>query len=121
MAPAGPLRPAERGLTLAVRVQPGAGRDRIVGLVTDAAGAVALKVAVAAPPEDGRANAAVLALLSKALRLPKSALSLVKGERDRNKVLLLAGDPAALELRVAAWLAECGADGRAKSPAKRSG
>jgi uncharacterized protein (TIGR00251 family) len=95
-----------RGLTLALRVQPNAGRDRNLGLVTDAAGSVALKVKVAAPAEDGRANAAVLALLAKALGLPKSALSLVRGERDRSKVVALAGDPAALQPRLAAWLAQ---------------
>lgn len=101
----GPLSRGSRGLTLALRVQPGAGRDQVVGLVADATGAVALKLKIAAPPEDGRANAAVLALLAKALGLPKSALSLVKGERDRGKVVAIAGDPAALEPRIGAWLA----------------
>jgi len=102
----GPLRRGPRGLTLALRVQPGAGRDQVLGLVTDAAGALALKVKVSAPAEDGRANAAVLALLAKALDLPKSALSLVRGERDRNKVVALAGDPAVLEPRLRDWLAQ---------------
>jgi uncharacterized protein (TIGR00251 family) len=101
----GPLSLGPRGVTLALRVQPGAGRDAILGPVADAAGAMALKVKVAAPAEDGRANAAVLALLAKSLGLPKSALSLVKGERDRSKVVAFAGDPAALAPRIAAWLA----------------
>jgi uncharacterized protein (TIGR00251 family) len=102
---AGPLSLGPRGLTLALRVQPGAGRDAILGTVADAAGALALRVKVAAPAEDGRANAAVLALLAKALGLPKSALTLVKGERDRSKVVAIAGDPGAMQPRVAAWLA----------------
>jgi len=101
---AGPLRLGSRGLTLALRVQPGAGRDAILGTVADAAGVVALKVKVAAPAEDGRANTAVLALLAKALRLPKSALTLVQGERDRSKVVAIAGDPGAMQARIAAWL-----------------
>lgn len=101
----GPLTAGPRGLTLALRVQPGAGRDQVLGPVADAAGTVALKVKVSAPAEDGRANAAVLALLAKALGLPKSALTLVKGERDRNKVVAVAGDPAMLEPRLRAWLA----------------
>jgi uncharacterized protein (TIGR00251 family) len=109
----GPLTLGSRGLSLALRVQPNAGSDRILGLVTDAAGTTALKVKVSAPAEDGRANAAVLALLAKALGLPKSALSLVKGERDRNKVVALAGDPAVLQPRLAAWLAA--------RPARKSG
>ena len=102
----GPLSRGPRGLTLALRVQPGAGRDQVLGLVADAAGDLALKVKVAAPAEAGRANAAVVALLAEALDLPKSALSLVRGERDRNKVVALAGDPAALEPRLRAWLAQ---------------
>ena len=102
----GPLTLGPRGLTLALRVQPGAGRDQVLGLVSDAAGALTVKVKVAAPADEGRANAAVLALLAKALDLPKSALSVVRGERDRNKVVALAGDPAVLEPRVRAWLAQ---------------
>lgn len=102
----GPLTLGPRGLTLALRVQPGAGRDRIEGIVADANGVLSLKVKVAAPAEDGRANAAVVALLAKALDLPKSALTLVKGERDRSKVVAIAGDPAVLEPRLSAWLAD---------------
>ena len=113
MSAAGPLTSGPRGLTLALRVQPGASRDEIDGLVTDAAGAVALKVKVGARAQDGRANTAVLALLAKALDLPKSALSLVRGERDRNKVVALAGDPALLEPRLRAWLAQWSPGGRA--------
>ena len=102
----GPLTLGPRGLTLALRVQPGAGRDRIEGIVADANGVLSLKVKVAAPAEDGRANAAVVALLAKALDLPKSALTLVKGERDRSKVVAIAGDPAVLEPRLSVWLAD---------------
>ena len=102
----GPLTQGPRGLTLALRVQPGAGRDQVLCLVTDAAGALALKVKVSAPAADGRANAAVLALLAKALDLPKSALTVIKGNRDRNKVVALAGDAAVLEPRLRAWLAQ---------------
>ena len=102
----GALTLGPRGLTLALRVQPGAGRDRIEGIVADANGVLSLKVKVAAPAEDGRANAAVVALLAKALDLPKSALTLVKGERDRSKVVAIAGDPAVLEPRLSVWLAD---------------
>jgi uncharacterized protein (TIGR00251 family) len=94
-----------RGLSLRLRVQPGAGRDEVVGLIADAEGAEAVKLKVAAPAEGGRANAAALALLARALQLPKGSLSLLRGERDRRKVVTLEGDPAELEPRVAAWLA----------------
>jgi hypothetical protein len=99
------LRRGPRGLSLSLRVQPGAKRDEIVGLVAEAGGARALKIKVAAPADGGRANAAVLALLARALQLPKGSLSLIRGEHDRRKVVALAGDPAELEPRLAAWLA----------------
>ena len=49
-----------------------------------------------AVPDRGKANAAVIALLSKALGVPKSAISLVSGETARIKTLRITGDPAAL-------------------------
>lgn len=65
---------------LRVRVTPKASRDRI-----EADGDV-LRVWVTAPPADGKANAAVRALLARALGVPKSALTLVRGETARDKV-----------------------------------
>lgn len=62
---------------------------------------IRLRVLVTAPPEDGKANAAVIKLLAKAWRLPKSAFVVIAGETDRNKVLFVAGDPMALEARLA--------------------
>lgn len=106
MAKNGPLRRGPRGLTLSLRVQPHAGRDRVVGLVEDAAGETALKVKVSAPADAGRANNAVLALLAKHFALPKSALSLLRGERDRNKVVAVDGEIEALEPRLRLRLAE---------------
>lgn len=62
----------------------------------DANGRAHLKVAVTAPPEDGKANAALIALLGKAWKLPKSAFEIVGGATDRRKTLLLRGDSASL-------------------------
>ena len=67
------------GATLSVRVTPRASRDEILRDGAD------LKVRVTAPPEDGKANAAVTKLLAKALGLPKSRLTLVRGETSRDK------------------------------------
>jgi len=69
----------------AVRVTPKGGRDAVEGWTRDAAGRPMLKVRVAVAAEGGAANAAVLALLAKALRRPKSALSLVAGQTARLK------------------------------------
>ena len=63
---------------------------------TEADGGVALKAAVTAPPEDGKANAALVALLAKAWRVPKSAISVIAGASDRRKTLLVEGDPTLL-------------------------
>jgi uncharacterized protein (TIGR00251 family) len=74
------------GATLPLRVQPKAKRNAILG---EQAGA--LKVSVTAPPEDGRANDAVLALLRETFGLQRSQLALLSGQTNRNKVVLVRG------------------------------
>lgn len=74
------------GATLALRVQPRAKRNAVGG-----EHAAALKVAVTAPPEDGRANDAVLEVLREALDLPRGRLELLSGHTARNKVVLVRG------------------------------
>ncbi len=76
-----------------VRLTPRASADRLGGVRAEADGGVALKAAVTAPPEDGKANAALVALLAKAWRVPKSAICVVAGAADRRKILLVEGDP----------------------------
>jgi len=72
--------------TLRVRVQPRASRDAVVGWREDA-----LRLAVTAPPVEGEANAAVRRLLGRVLGVPPSAVSVVRGERGRDKVVRIAG------------------------------
>lgn len=71
---------------LRLRVAPGAGRNEIVGRLGDA-----WKIRVNAAPEGGRANDAVLRLLSERLRLARSELQLVAGHTARDKVVELSG------------------------------
>lgn len=97
------LRPGRGGFLLAVRVTPRSARDAVAGFHTDSAGQVSLSVKVTAPPDKGKANKAVIETLAKAAGLPKSAFRLVAGETDRNKTLLVTGNPAGLE----AMLARC--------------
>ena len=79
-----------------VRVSPGARRTELVGLHGDA-----WKVRVAAAPERGRANEAVLDLLSRELELPRGAVSIASGHAAREKVVLLEGiDRAESERRL---------------------
>jgi uncharacterized protein YggU (UPF0235/DUF167 family) len=72
-----------------LRVTPKAARERLtVGPGPD--GATVVRVWVAAAPEDGAANAAVLRLLARALGLPRSALSIERGAASREKLIRIA-------------------------------
>ena len=108
-------RPASRpyavsasGLSLSLRVTPKARRNRIDGIADDADGGTALKVAVTAAPEDGKANAAVIALLAKEWRLPKSAFTVTRGGGNRRKTVAIEGDGAALKEKIDGWFAARG-------------
>jgi hypothetical protein len=84
------LRESAHGVTLAVRAQPGAKKTAIAGLYGEGA-AAQLKIAVHAPPIEGRANQALIAFLAGFFDLPKSAVELTSGELSRSKVFLLRG------------------------------
>jgi uncharacterized protein (TIGR00251 family) len=79
--------------------------DRIEGIGRSADGGPALKVSVTAPPAEGRANDALVQLLAKEWRVPKRDLAIVGGLKNRDKIVRIAGDPAALLKRIAALLA----------------
>jgi|SRR5579872_7218292 len=85
---------------IAVRLTPRAHADRIIGIETDARGQRVLKVAVAAPPVDGKANAALVALLAACFDVPRSAVTVVSGAAARTKRVALAGDPARIAARL---------------------
>lgn len=74
------------GATLAVRAQPGAKKTAVLGEHSGA-----LKVAVTAPPEDGRANAALVEVLKDWLGVKRSQVELLTGATNRNKVFLVHG------------------------------
>jgi uncharacterized protein YggU (UPF0235/DUF167 family) len=78
-------------MRLTVRTTPRAGRDAILGWQVDPAGRPFLQVTVAAAPTDGQANAAVTALVAKALGRPKTAVRIVAGETARLKQLEVDG------------------------------
>ena len=95
MTPA-PAHPAVSGkdgdVRVAVRAQPGAKKSAVVGLHGDR-----LKVAIAAPPVDGKANEALCAFIADWLGLPKRAVTLGAGESSRDKRVDVAA-PLALVL-----------------------
>jgi uncharacterized protein YggU (UPF0235/DUF167 family) len=82
------------GAELRIRAQPGASKDAIEGRGEDAAGQAFLRVRVRAIAEKGKANAAIEQLLAKALGLPKSAVSVEKGETQRIKTVRISADPS---------------------------
>ncbi|MGE5548794.1 MAG: DUF167 domain-containing protein [Solirubrobacterales bacterium] len=98
--------PAPGGLRVAIRLTPKASRDRIDGPAADAAGGEALKVSVTAVPEDGKANAALIKLLSKEWRVPRTSMEIVQGATDRRKVLFISGDADALGRQLDEWMAK---------------
>ena len=80
-----------------LRVSPGSSRAQIVGRYADG-----WKVRVAAAPEHGRANDAVLRLLADALSVPRESLTIVSGHSGRDKIVELSGvGPATIERRLA--------------------
>lgn len=107
MAEPGPVSASTDAVRVSLKVTPGARKAGIGGIEPQADGGRTLKVAVTAAPEGGKANAAVLALLSRSWRLPKSSLTVERGATDRRKVVRIAtGEPAAVAARIEAWLEE---------------
>ncbi len=81
-------RSASGSVTLALHIQPGAKKTGAVGEYGDA-----LKIRLAAPPVDGKANDCLLAFVAAALGLPKSAVSLKSGQTSRRMVVCVAEAP----------------------------
>jgi len=87
-------RKTKEGWLISVHAQPGAKKSAVAGLHGEA-----LKIRVAAPPVEGKANEALTAFVAKALGVPRRGVSIVKGESAREKLLLVAdvaADPARL-------------------------
>lgn len=93
----GYLRSHADGCSLSVRVQPGAKKTAILGVYGDGEHA-ALKIAVQAPPVDGRANEALVAFLSELFSLSLSAVTIAYGQTGRSKAVVLRGLPLAQAL-----------------------
>jgi uncharacterized protein len=79
-----------------LRVSPGAARAGVVGRHGEA-----WKVRVAAAPEQGRANDALVRLLAETLAIPRAAVTVVSGRGGRDKIVELTGiDPSQIERRL---------------------
>jgi uncharacterized protein (TIGR00251 family) len=84
------LRATRDGVTLAVRAQPGARKTAVTGIYGEGA-AAQLKIAVQAPPVEGKANSALVAFLAEMFGVAKNKIEIVNGELSRSKVFLLRG------------------------------
>lgn len=80
------LTAAENGVYITLHIQPGARREGVTGLFGSA-----LKIALNAPPVDGKANAALLKFLAAKLKLPKNNIELCSGASSRDKRVFAAG------------------------------
>jgi len=84
------LHAGEQGTALTIRVTPRARKTEFSGVLEDGT----IRVRVAAPPVDGKANQALIAFLAKALSVRKSAIEIVAGERGLDKIISVVGLPA---------------------------
>ena len=78
--------PAAPSCTLAIKAIPNAPRSAVIGWLGDA-----LKVKIHAPPVEGKANEALCEFLAAALGLPRRAVTLVRGDTSRQKLVRIAG------------------------------
>jgi uncharacterized protein YggU (UPF0235/DUF167 family) len=92
------------GIRLRLRVTPKSRREGPQGFVATAEGDWALKLGINAAPEDGKANAAIVALLAKHLPVAKAAISVAAGAKDRRKLVDIRGQPPELVAALEAWL-----------------
>lgn len=90
------VRASGAGVRFPVRVQPRASRSEIVGMHGDA-----VKIRLSAPPVDGAANDALVALIAEVLGVGRRAVRIVSGETSRSKVVEVEGVTAAAVLRLA--------------------
>jgi uncharacterized protein (TIGR00251 family) len=85
-----PIRDTPAGATFQVKVHPRARKNAITGVVGDA-----LKLALTAPPVEGRANEACIAYLAEFLNVARSSVTIAAGESSRQKLIRVAGLSAA--------------------------
>lgn len=83
------VKDSAEGARFALRVQPRAARNAVAGMLGDA-----VKLAVTAPPVDGKANEAVVEFLAALFGVAKSSIAIVSGQSGRNKVIAVRGRTA---------------------------
>ena len=80
------IKNSPAGVTFAVKVHPRAKKNAITGQVGDA-----LKLALTAPPVNGKANAACIDFFARLLNVPRSSVTIAAGQTSRNKIIRVTG------------------------------
>jgi len=76
------------GIIIPVKVVPGSSQSEIVGIIDES-----LKIKLNSPPIEGKANKECIKILSKALKIAKSSIEITGGEKTKNKMILIKGNP----------------------------
>ncbi len=80
------MQASAHGVVISCRVVPSASRSEIAGMAEDA-----VRIRIAAPPVDGKANGELVRFLAKFFRVPKSGIEILKGETGKLKRVLVSG------------------------------
>ena len=99
-----PFYRANDGIVAALRLTPRARQNRVTGLGHLEDGTLVIKAYVTAPPDKGKANKALLKLLSNIWRIGTRSLKLIEGSKDRYKSVLIIGEANILMPKLNAWL-----------------
>lgn len=95
-----PVSESAKGVSFSIKVHPRARKNAITGIIGDA-----LKLALTAPPVEGKANQAVIEFFAELFAIPRSSVTIASGETSRNKVVRVTGmSRAAVEQRLSAAL-----------------
>jgi uncharacterized protein (TIGR00251 family) len=94
-----PVTESSKGISFSIRIHPRARKNAITGVIGDA-----LKLALTAPPVEGRANQAVIEFFAELFEIPRSSVTITSGETSRNKKVKIAGLTRAA---IVARLSEC--------------
>ncbi len=103
--PTAPWRPTQAGLLIAVRLTPRGGRDALGAIEVLSDGRAVLTARVRAAPTEGEANAALVKLIARSLKVPASRVTIAQGATSRVKMMLVEGDSLLLEKSILSAIA----------------
>ena len=94
----------KQGIILRVRLTPNSSCCKITGLFQTPEGVAFLKISITSVPEKGKANQELISWISKQLKIAKSNLSIISGELDRYKKILITADRESVLPKITSWI-----------------